>query len=157
VVYHDSGGSVENAGTWEQQRDFLSSLWRYAYIFTFLSLCSLGYCEYYNNFGFLLTSFLFHSHCKLGQLPKDNLWIIEHTHTHTHIRFTAFFVRDYPGEPVPEPIWILLKQGTVSGSGISWAICKSAPCPRQMTTPTLHHSVFAGRMPILSTVKSLKS
>jgi len=35
------------------------------------------------------------------------------------------FVRDYPGELVPEPIWILLKQETVSGSGISWAICKS--------------------------------
>ena len=25
-----------------------------------------------------------------------------------------------------KPIWILLKQETVSGSGISWAICKSA-------------------------------
>jgi len=33
------------------------------------------------------------------------------------------FVRDYPGELVPEQIWILLKQETVSGSGISWAIC----------------------------------
>ena len=27
-------------------------------------------------------------------------------------------------------IWILLKQETVSGSGISWAICKSASCSR---------------------------
>ena len=34
-----------------------------------------------------------------------------------------------------KPIWILLKQETVSGSGISWAICKSAPCSRQITTP----------------------
>jgi len=39
-------------------------------------------------------------------------------------------------------IWILLKQKTVSGSGISWAICKSAPCSRQITTPTPHHSVI---------------
>ena len=31
---------------------------------------------------------------------------------------------------------------TVSGSGISWAICKSAPCSRQITMPTPHHSVF---------------
>ena len=31
---------------------------------------------------------------------------------------------------------------TVSGSGISWAICKSAPCSRQITTPTPHDSVF---------------
>jgi len=30
----------------------------------------------------------------------------------------------------------------VSGSGISWAICKSAPRSRQITTPAPHHSVF---------------
>jgi len=34
-------------------------------------------------------------------------------------------------------------------SGISWAICKSAPCSRQITTPAPHHSVFTGRMPFL--------
>jgi len=39
---------------------------------------------------------------------------------HTHVHFMAIWtVQDYPGEPVPEPIWILLKQETVSGSGIS--------------------------------------
>ena len=41
-----------------------------------------------------------------------------------------------------KPIWILVKQETVSGSGISWAICKSAPHSRQITTPAPHHSVF---------------
>ena len=35
------------------------------------------------------------------------------------------------------------------GSGISWAICKSAPRSRQITTPTSHHSIFTGRMPFL--------
>jgi len=30
----------------------------------------------------------------------------------------------------------------VSGSGISWAICKSAPRPRQITTPASHRSVI---------------
>jgi len=30
----------------------------------------------------------------------------------------------------------------VSGSGISWAICKSAPRSRQITMPVTHHSVF---------------
>jgi len=30
----------------------------------------------------------------------------------------------------------------VSGSGISWVICPSAPCPRHITTPASHHSVF---------------
>ena len=41
-----------------------------------------------------------------------------------------------------KPIWILLKQETVSGSGISWAICKSAPSFRQITMPAPHHSIF---------------
>jgi len=36
----------------------------------------------------------------------------------------------------------LLEQETVSGSGISWAIWKSAPRPRQITMPAPHHSVF---------------
>jgi len=41
-----------------------------------------------------------------------------------------------------KPIWILLKQETVSGSGVSWAVRKSAPCSRQTTMPAPHHSVF---------------
>jgi len=36
----------------------------------------------------------------------------------------------------------LLKQETVSGSGISWAICNSAPRSRQITMPAPHRSVF---------------
>ena len=35
-----------------------------------------------------------------------------------------------------------MKKETVSGSGISWAICKSAPSSRQITMPAPHHSVF---------------
>jgi len=31
----------------------------------------------------------------------------------------------------------------MSGSGISWAICKSAPRSRQITTPALHYSSFS--------------
>jgi len=41
-----------------------------------------------------------------------------------------------------KPIWILLEQETVSGSGISWAIFKSTHRSRQTTTPAPHHSVF---------------
>ena len=41
-----------------------------------------------------------------------------------------------------KPIWISLRQETVSGSGISWAICKSAPHSRQTTMPVPHSSVF---------------
>ena len=71
--------------------------------------------------------------------------------THTHSRLTALC----PGLPgwastgKVKPIWILLKQQTVSGSGISWATCKSTPRCRQITTPAPHQSVFTGRMPFL--------
>ena len=44
-----------------------------------------------------------------------------------------------------KPIWILLKQETVSGSGIIWAIFKSAPRSRQITT----QASFLPGMPFL--------
>ena len=43
----------------------------------------------------------------------------------------------------------LLELEIASGSDISWAICKYAPRPSQITTPASHHSVFTGRMPFL--------
>ena len=36
----------------------------------------------------------------------------------------------------------LSEQEVVSGNGISWVICKSAPYPRQITIRAPHHSVF---------------
>ena len=63
---------------------------------------------------------------------------------HTHTRLTALFL----GQPgwastrQVKPIWILLKKEKVSGSGISWATCKSASRSRQTTTPAPHHSSF---------------
>ena len=73
------------------------------------------------------------------------------THTHTHNRLTALCpgLPRWAGTRKVKPIWILLEQETVSGSGISWAICKSAPCSRQITTSAPHHSVFTGQMPFL--------
>ena len=67
-----------------------------------------------------------------------------HTHTHTHTRLTALCPRlpRWAGTRKVKPILILLKQETMSGSGISWAICKSGPHSRQTTTPAAHHSVF---------------
>ena len=66
------------------------------------------------------------------------------THTHTHIRLTALCpgLPGWTGTRKVKPIWILVKQETVSGNGISWAVCKSAPRSRQITTPALHRSVF---------------
>ena len=69
--------------------------------------------------------------------PTTKKW--EHTHP---------FNGPFPGIPrwagtrKVKPIWILLKQETVSGSGISCPICKSAPRSRQITTPAPYHSVF---------------
>jgi len=82
------------------------------------------------------------------------------------------FVRDYPGEPVPEErfthshlswssvILYLLKKETMGGSGISWTICKSfAPHSRQITTPVPTTQFFTGRMLFLTpnSVKTLKA
>jgi len=73
--------------------------------------------------------------------------IYTHTHARTHARnntHTHPFNGPFSGTTQMssyqkgKPIWILLKQETVSGSGISWAICKSAPCYRQTTTPAPH-------------------
>ena len=78
------------------------------------------------------------------------IWLSQrptHTDTHTVFLHTCLMAL-CPGLPVwavtrkVNPVWILLKQETVSGSGICWAVCKSAPHSRQITTPAPHHSVF---------------
>ena len=68
----------------------------------------------------------------------------QQSNTHTHTRLTALCpgLPRWAGTRKVKPIWILLKQETVSGSGFSWAICKSAPHSRQTTMPPPHHSVF---------------
>ena len=77
-----------------------------------------------------------------------------------HTRLTALF----PGLPrlagtrKVKPIWTLLKQETVSGSGIRWAVCKSAPHSRQITMPAPHHSVFLqARCPSCRTTNSVRA
>ena len=65
------------------------------------------------------------------------------TYTHTHL-FNGPLSRTtlWAGTRKVRAIWILLEQETVSGSGISWAICMSAPRSKQITMPVPHHSVF---------------
>ena len=71
------------------------------------------------------------------------LWSISYS-THTHPFNGPFSGTTRVGryQKGKKPIWILLKQETVSGNGISWAICKSASRSRQITTPAPHHSSF---------------
>jgi len=67
---------------------------------------------------------------------------IKSTHTHTHLMALCPGLPEWDSTREVKPIWILLKQETVSGSGINWAIFKSAPLSREITTPTPHSSVF---------------
>jgi len=69
------------------------------------------------------------------------------TNTHnTHNHFTALWILSgITNTRKVKPIWILLNQEIVSGSGISWAIWKSALHPtgnHTSTPPAPHHSVF---------------
>jgi len=79
---------------------------------------------------------------------RDSFYIHAFGHScltvHTHTRLTALCMRlpGWAGTRKVKLIWILQNQETVSGSGVSWAICKSAPRFRQITTSAPHHSVF---------------
>jgi len=79
---------------------------------------------------------LFHEHL------AHNTSVIYLWNTHTHPFNGPLSGTTRVSRWEVKPIWILLKQETVSGSGISWAICKCAPCSRQITTPAPHHSDF---------------
>ena len=87
------------------------------------------------------------------------IWPCKSTHTHIHTRLMTL----YPGLPgwagtrKVKPIWISLKQETVSGSGISWAICKSAPRSRQITMPAPHCSVLQAGCPSCRPTNSVKA
>ena len=72
-----------------------------------------------------------------------------HTHTHTHLTDLCLGLFRLAGTRKVKPVWISLKQETVSSSGVSCAICKSAPCSRQITVPAPHHSFFIGWLPLL--------
>ena len=72
---------------------------------------------------------------------QDGCIMYKHAHARTRTHLTALCpgLPGWAGTRKVEPIWILLKKETVSGSGISWAICKSASRSRQITMPVLHH------------------
>ena len=80
-----------------------------------------------------------------------SVFYISNTHTHTHTRLMALCpgLPRWAGTKKEKPIWILLKQETVSGSGIRWAICKSAPRSRQIPHQHLTAQFFTGWMPFL--------
>jgi len=73
---------------------------------------------------------------------SHNVCLTRTSYVHTHTRLMALFpgLPRWAGTRKVKPI--VLKQETVSGSGISWDICKSAPRFRHVTMPAPLHSVF---------------
>ena len=89
------------------------------------------------------------SYCSEIHVLLSQIMLSAHIHTHP---FTALYLGlpGWAGTRKVKPVWISLKQETVNGSGISWAMCKSAPRSREITTPAPHHSsFFTGWMPFL--------
>ena len=72
-----------------------------------------------------------------------------YTHTHTHLTAICPGLPGSASTKKVKQIWILLEQETVSGSGISWAICKSALYSRQIPRQHTTTQFFTGRMPFL--------
>ena len=61
---------------------------------------------------------------------------------HTRLTAPCLGIPRWASTRKVKPIWVLLKQETVSGSEIRWAICNSASRSRQITMPEPHRSVF---------------
>jgi len=84
--------------------------------------------------------------------------LLENTHVNGHFSGTTQVSQYQKGITNR----ILLKQETVSGSGISWDICKSAHRSRQITTPAPPLSFLQARCPScrptnsVETLKALK-
>ena len=87
--------------------------------------------------------------CQRTSNDNSNSFYRPFTHTHTRLTALCLGLPRWADTRKVKPIWILLKQETVSGSGISWAIYKSAPRSRQITTQHPTTQFFTGRMPFL--------
>ena len=116
-------------------RDRHSSSLRFLTMYSYVVMLLLTVIIYHNQVTITYNKTQHHSH--------PSLTISNKTGTHTHpFNGPLSGVPRSAGARKVKPIWILLEQETVSGSGISWAICKSAPHSRQITTLVPHHSLF---------------
>jgi len=75
-------------------------------------------------------------------LPEKSNTRLSYCNTHTRLMALCPGLPGSASTRKVKPIWILLQQETLSGSGISWVICKSALRSRQTATPAPHHSSF---------------
>jgi len=79
-----------------------------------------------------------------------DIGILTQTHAHTHtfngnLSLTARISWYQKGKTNLN----LLQQEIVSGCGVSWAICKCAPCPTEITMQAPQQSVFTGQIPLV--------
>jgi len=94
--------------------------------------------------------------CDLGGHVTARQWPHTHTHTHTTIlrpcwilsRTTTVSQHQKGKTRKVKPIWIYWSK-IVSSSGISWAICKSAPCLKTHNHVSIPPLSFSGWMPFL--------
>jgi len=98
-------------------------------------------CSYHKQYLSLITSSVI-----TGDFVRTLMCITTTLLLHS---FNGLFFQDNLGKPAPEKLnhygktnLHLLEQETVIGSGISWAICKSAPRLRQITIPAPRPSIF---------------
>ena len=90
----------------------------------------------------LLLWTMLRSRCCWVLVPDIDQYVLPAGHTHEHpfngpLSGTTRVSRYQKGKTNLD-----FTEATVSGSGICWAICKSAPRFRQITSPAPHHSVF---------------
>jgi len=90
------------------------------------------------------------------QSPNHSFHVAAHTNMHPfnrHLSGTTWVSRYQKGKTN-----LHFTEARDSGSGISWAICKSAARSRQITMPALHHSsFFTGWMPSCRQTNSVKA
>ena len=77
---------------------------------------------------------------KLSIINQNNAVLQQHSPEKTHTSQTSRTTQVSRYEKGKINLGQKVEQETVSASGISWAICKSAPRSRQITTPATHHS-----------------
>ena len=100
-------------------------------------------------------------------LTSDLLMNWSYSYSPWHHTYTALptnqppthpFYSHYTGQPAlagtrkVKPIWILVKQETVSGSGISWAISKSAPHSRHRLQPHQHPTTVVQKIQLINSI-----
>ena len=130
---------------WAYLWNYASSLYHFLVVVTYchgsIFLCHSGDMLRTSSF---MDDVMFAHNGPYGSVSKVLQWVTSlHTHTHTHPFNGPFSGTTQVGRYQKGKTNLdLLKQDTVSGSGISWTICKSAPRSRQITTPAPHQSVF---------------